>query len=311
MVKYPASIDTEIELPTVIDNVTPVGGTIINNLRNAILAIEAELGVKPSGIYSNVRSRINALEIAVSNITGGGGGNTVVFGGDLASPTSTTQTVIGIQGRPVNDAVPLSGDVYVWSGSEWAPGASFTPGGDLSGSVTSQTVIALQGHSVANTAPTDAYVLTWEQSSTSWKPKAIQVTSVQNGGNYGGFFDIIAFSNITSTSETTFVSGGIFEFDKTAWTAANGTRTIKLRVIAQTTGPEMTIELFNSTADSTVTGSSLTTTSTTPVALTTGDLSANLTNGNAIYIVQIKMAGGGTVFDQVILNSAVLKIEWS
>lgn len=66
--QYPASIDNNTTLPLVNNNITPFSEEIINNLRNAIVAVEAELGVKPSGIYSTVRNRLDYLEA-----TGGGG----------------------------------------------------------------------------------------------------------------------------------------------------------------------------------------------------------------------------------------------
>lgn len=138
-----------------------------------------------------------------------------------------------------------------------------------------------------------------------------QLAAVQNGGNYSSSFDYGTFSNITSTASTTFVNGASFEFDPTILTAANGTRTIGLRVIAETTGPQATIQLYNYTAASVVTGSTLTTSSVTPVLLTTGDLSSNLTNGPALYQVQIKMASGGGASDRVSLDMAKLRISWS
>lgn len=38
---YPAAIDTNVTLPSAIDNKTPVQGITVNRLRDAILAIEA------------------------------------------------------------------------------------------------------------------------------------------------------------------------------------------------------------------------------------------------------------------------------
>lgn len=138
-----------------------------------------------------------------------------------------------------------------------------------------------------------------------------QLKAVQDGGNYSKTFDLDTFANITSTASTTFVNGSTFELDPTILTAANGTRTISLRVVAETTGPQMTIQLFNYTAASVVSGSTLTTTSTVPVSLSTGDLTANLTNGPATYQVQIKMASGGLSSDRVSLDMAKLRIAWS
>lgn len=60
--KYPNSIDTSSELPKATDNVTPVMAEVINRLREAILAIENELGINPSSIYGTVRDRLDALD---------------------------------------------------------------------------------------------------------------------------------------------------------------------------------------------------------------------------------------------------------
>ncbi len=112
MTKYPSSIDTSIELPFVIDNETPADGKLINNLRNAIIAVEQELGVQPSGIYGNVKTRINAIEIAVGNLAAG----SVTFGGDLAAIDLVTERVIGLQGRPLNAIAPTLNQAYMWDG---------------------------------------------------------------------------------------------------------------------------------------------------------------------------------------------------
>lgn len=112
---YPSQIDTAITLPTVVDNVTDVEANVVNRLRDAIIAIEAQLGVKPAGVYGTVRARLDAIESA---ITQGG----VVFGGDL-SGTLTSQTVIGIQGNPITNNSPANGDVLTWNSGlgSWNP----------------------------------------------------------------------------------------------------------------------------------------------------------------------------------------------
>lgn len=72
--KYPNSIDTSTELPLATDNVTPVKAEVVNRLREAILAIQNELGVNPSSVYGTVKSRLDTLD--------GYGGNSAVT--DLA-----------------------------------------------------------------------------------------------------------------------------------------------------------------------------------------------------------------------------------
>lgn len=73
MTKYPSQIDTSATLPLVVDNSSPIGGDTINRLRNAIVAVEKELGVKPSGTYTTVRARLDAMDAFLagfnSNVT--------------------------------------------------------------------------------------------------------------------------------------------------------------------------------------------------------------------------------------------------
>lgn len=56
---YPDKIDTSVELPTVRDNITEIGGDALNSFKSAILAIEKTLGINPQGATGNtVATRI-------------------------------------------------------------------------------------------------------------------------------------------------------------------------------------------------------------------------------------------------------------
>jgi hypothetical protein len=114
---YPAQIDTNSTLPKVIDNLTPVTGSVYNRLQEAVIAAEQELGVKPSGTYSTVRARLDALEgiIAKLNLN-------LQFGGDLeAQKDPTIQHVIGIHGNrillnsDISTGAALRWDGYCWN----------------------------------------------------------------------------------------------------------------------------------------------------------------------------------------------------
>lgn len=87
-------------LPTVIDLKTPVRAEVVNRQRDAILAIESELGIKPSGTYTSVRARLDALELGVGDgyITVKHEGTTVV----------SRATAVNFTGTGVN--VTASGD---------------------------------------------------------------------------------------------------------------------------------------------------------------------------------------------------------
>ena len=145
--KYPDSIDNNITLPPSTDNLTPVAASVVNALRDAIVAVEKELGVKPSTIYGTVRARLDTLE---SIVTGGGGGTPGgPASGDLGL-TYPAPKVIGIQGRPIASTAPSDGYILTWSATDgyWEPKSApvgFSAGGDLSGSATSQQVISLTG----------------------------------------------------------------------------------------------------------------------------------------------------------------------
>lgn len=77
---YPNYIDSFAQLPTIVDNVSPVRAGDVNRLRDAVLAIENELGKNPSGTYGTVRDRLDAIETLTSVIAefGGDDSNLVV-----------------------------------------------------------------------------------------------------------------------------------------------------------------------------------------------------------------------------------------
>jgi hypothetical protein len=114
MTVYPAQIDTNTTLPKA-DNLTPVNALVYNRLQEAIIAIEQELGVKPSGIYSTVRTRLDTLDNTINNL------NAVKLGGDIGG-TVTIPLVIGLQGRPLSNSLPGLNNVIIWDGISWKPG---------------------------------------------------------------------------------------------------------------------------------------------------------------------------------------------
>lgn len=114
MSKYPAQIDTIVSLPKVADNLSAVTGETVNRLRQAIVAIESELGIKPSGVYATVRARLDALDDAIANL------NINDISGDVEGTLNNTK-VIGLGGRPLSDAQPSLNQIISWNGIAWVP----------------------------------------------------------------------------------------------------------------------------------------------------------------------------------------------
>jgi hypothetical protein len=69
---YPSNIDDKSTLPQAVDLKTPVKAEVVNNLRDAIIALENELGIDPSSTYGTVRARLDAMQAG-----GGGGGSPI------------------------------------------------------------------------------------------------------------------------------------------------------------------------------------------------------------------------------------------
>ncbi len=185
--QYPSKIDDSTSLPEVIDLTSIFSADVYNRLRNAILAIETELGARPSAAYTSVKNRLNTLEDDISNF------QIIILtndlGGTLASPK-----VVGLQGVPVSPTAPTIGQVLRYNGAAWAAatmsgggggGGDFMAAGDLAGDSTAQVVVGLQNNAVSDAVPTDGYILTWQDLSSSWEPLAAPV-GFSAGGDLTG-----------------------------------------------------------------------------------------------------------------------------
>jgi len=163
-IKYPASIDTTTTIPEFLDG-QPMTAGRIDTLREAIIAIETELGVRPSLLSTTVRARLDTLDGTLSGL------QIIKLATDLGGTLNNPQ-VVGIRGNPISTTVPVIGDALIWQGSSWGPSSILgLAAGDLSGTYPNITVIKLQGNAVKSMAPTDGYVLTWVNADGYWEPK--------------------------------------------------------------------------------------------------------------------------------------------
>jgi hypothetical protein len=166
MTNYPAQIDNDASLPRVIDLQTPVHGDTVNRLRDAIVAIEGELGPQPASVYTSVRARLDHIENVVTQ-------QVVTLNGDLGG-TPASPLVIGLQGRPLSSAAPSVTQVIAWNGLAWAPANSIQLSQDLGNTTLSPFVVGIQGRPISTQAPLAQQVLTWD--GYKWLPTTQTIT---------------------------------------------------------------------------------------------------------------------------------------
>ena len=128
------------------------------------------------GTKTNVQDALAALAAAILPPVINDATSTVKgilrLAGDLGG-NATLVTVTGIQGKPISNLSPSSGQVLTWNGVAWAPAAAtnaFSAAGDLAGNNVLQEVIGLTGTPVAfvgNVVNVSANRLTFNPSVTS------------------------------------------------------------------------------------------------------------------------------------------------
>lgn len=156
----------------------------INDLIDAIIAVEEELGLTPAGIYASVRTRLDILEARINNP-------------NLPAPNAENPFFIGNTGvtmstgfgAPTENRIPgslyLREDGYNNQGlyalrpdGYWhqinTDNVVWVASGDLAGTTTSQIVIGIQGNPISNTTPTTNQVLAWNGS--NWTPTTVSGT---------------------------------------------------------------------------------------------------------------------------------------
>lgn len=85
--KYPNSLDDSTSLPPSLDLITPVKAEVVNRLRDAILAIEVELGINPSSVFGTVDARMGDLDSRFSDIESGIGGDLTALQNNIDANT--------------------------------------------------------------------------------------------------------------------------------------------------------------------------------------------------------------------------------
>ena len=142
--------------------------------------------------------------------------------GDLAGD-GYSQRVVGIDGIPVNPAVPTLGETLIYDGAEWIPSFAFVAGGDLTGSAGVQTVSYLQGTQLlasGGNAPTPGQVL--EFNGSYWSPST--VSGFTAGGDLSGSptNQTVSFLQGTTLTIGSPSTGQVLTFNGSAWVPQAG-----------------------------------------------------------------------------------------
>ncbi len=188
MSNYPYTLDTILTLPTV--SGSDGYSVAINALQEAVIAIEEELGIKPSTPYSDARVRMDILESRINF----GVAPSIPNDGYVRSPLyilndffEVTLSISDGYGEPTEDRIDGSlymravdgyanNDLYIRRDGYWVaiPTEMFVAAGDLTGNHLSQTVVGMRGKtlhsSLATVASTqDGYHLTWDNTDAYWR----------------------------------------------------------------------------------------------------------------------------------------------
>lgn len=158
----------------------------INALIDAVESIERELGITPSGVYSDVRVRIDILESRINNPFAPGPNveNPFFIGNDGVSISTGT-------GYPTENRLPGSlylrkdgynnEGLYAFRPDDMAwhliDTDAWTANGDLTGTIYSQTVTGFQNRPFRSAAPIDTlagdgYVIGWNSTDGYWEPQS-------------------------------------------------------------------------------------------------------------------------------------------
>lgn len=66
--QYPNSVDTNSTLPKVVDGVSPIKANDVNQLQEAVIAVQTEVGTNPSSTFGTVKDRLTSIEASIAAV---------------------------------------------------------------------------------------------------------------------------------------------------------------------------------------------------------------------------------------------------
>jgi hypothetical protein len=113
MTTYPLSIDNNITIPQVIDKITPVDCKCANNLIDATISIENELGALVSREFPTLKERLDYLTILANNCQSSSGPQ-------YPSPPQQNGRLAIVNGSDW-ETINAPGDGYIlsWNNTSW------------------------------------------------------------------------------------------------------------------------------------------------------------------------------------------------
>lgn len=271
---YPNQIDNSTSIPIATDGVTAVNAEVVNRLRDAIIAVEVEGGINPSGTYGTIRDRLDALDAIIAGLGGGGGGAISVQ--DNGSTVVSLASILNFTGTGVTVTSPSTGTAEI--------------------NITGGSTIAVEDSGVSVDASATLLNFTGDLVATSAGPGLVDVSVV------------IPASTITVNDDGFLIDGNVTTLDAIGKIGATSVSPgyVELEV------PESKIRVYRATsnlagaaagADQTVTWNATSTKVTTTNASLVGDTLVPTKSG--LYFIQGQLTIQPTVDS---ISAIIIKI---
>ena len=289
-----------------------VDPAVLNALIQAVSDLQTEMGVDPSGVYADIRARLDILEARINNPLVPApnvedpffiGNNGVTISTGIGFPTESR----------VDGSLYLRRDgysnegLYSRRGGAWVLVSSGGTGPGPTGP-TGPTGPAGPAGTPGATGPTGP---TGDTGPTPPWPGAFTQLVSGAGTTVNLPTNINIVSGIQSSGDTAWSAIGAINFAKNDYTRDGYTTTVNFRAILETTsGLTGSIRLYNLTAGSPLATSLMSTASSSPVLLSS-DITSEAYATSQLYEIQIKLTGSPLPTDQIICKLADLSLTYA